>query len=104
MDNNLYAIQVGNNTYIDWCDDNWYGVETLPLYKFTKEEVLTIIKQLKSHFKYKVIASNQNNEQLFFEFGKEVKYPPKFKTVLYHSIDEDEIMETQPDPFMSMAW
>ena len=104
MDKNLYAIQVGNNTYIDWCDDNWYGVETLPLYKFTKEEVLTIIKQLQSHFKYKVIASNQNNEQLFFEFGKEVKLPPKFKTVVYHSIEEEEIMETQPDPFMSMAW
>ena len=30
MDKNLYAIQVGNNTYIDWCDDNWYGVETFP--------------------------------------------------------------------------
>jgi hypothetical protein len=104
MDKNLYAIQVGNNTYIDWCDDNWYGVETFPLYKFTKEEVLTIIKQLQSHFKYKVIASNQNNEQLFFEFGKEVKYPSKFKTVVYHSIEEEEIMETQPDPFMSMAW
>lgn len=104
MDKNLYAIQVGNNTYIDWCDDNWYGVETLPLHKFTKEEVLTIIKQLQSHFKYKVIASNQNNEQLFFEFGKEVKFPPKFKTVVYHSIEEEEIMETQPDPFMSMAW
>jgi hypothetical protein len=104
MDKNLYAIQVGNNTYIDWCDNNWYGVETFPLYKFTKEEVLTIIKQLQSHFKYKVIASNQNNEQLFFEFGKEVKFPPKFKTVVYHSIEEEEIMETQPDPFMSMAW
>mgnify|MGYP003437298484 FL=1 len=104
MDKNLYAIQVGNNTYIDWCDDNWYGVETFPLYKFTKEEVLTIIKQLQSHFKYKVIASNQNNEQLFFEFGKEVKLLPKFKTVVYHSIEEEEIMETQPDPFMSMAW
>lgn len=104
MDKNLYAIQVGNNTYIDWCDDNWYGVETFPLYKFTKEEVLTIIKQLQSHFKYKVIASNQNNEQLFFEFGKEVKFPLKFKTVVYHSIEEEEIMETQPDPFMSMAW
>ena len=104
MDKNLYAIKVGNNTYIDWCDDNWYGVETLPLYKFTKEEVLTIIKQLQSHFKYKVIASNQNNEQLFFEFGKEVKFPPKFKTVVYHSIEEEEIMETQPDPFMSMTW
>lgn len=104
MDKNLYAIQVGSNTYIDWCDDNWYGVETFPLYKFTKEEVLTIIKQLQSHFKYKVIASNQNNEQLFFEFGKEVKFHPKFKTVVYHSIEEEEIMETQPDPFMSMAW
>lgn len=104
MDKNLYAIQVGNNTYIDWCDNNWYGVETFPLYKFTKEEVLIIIKQLQSHFKYKVIASNQNNEQLFFEFGKEVKFPPKFKTVVYHSIEEEEIMETQPDPFMSMAW
>lgn len=104
MDNKLYAIQVGNNTYLDWCDNNWYGVETFPLYKFTKEEVLTIIKQLQSHFKYKVIASNQNNEQLFFEFGKEVKLPPKFKTVVYHFIEEEEIMETQPDPFMSMAW
>lgn len=104
MDNNLYAIQVGNNTYLDWCDNNWYGVETFPLYKFTKEEVLTIIKQLQSHFKYKVIASNQNNEQLFFEFGKEVKLPPKFKTVVYHFIEEEEIMETQPDPFMGMAW
>lgn len=104
MDKNLYAIQVGNKTYIDWCDNNWYGVETFPLYKFTKEEVLTIIKQLQSHFKYKVIASNQNDEQLFFEFGKEVKSPPKFKTVVYHSIEEEEIMETQPDPFMSMAW
>lgn len=104
MDNKLYTIQIGNNIYIDWCDDNWYGVEMFPLYKFTKEEVLTIIKQLQSHFQYKVIASNQNNEQLFFEFGKEVKYPPKFKTVVYHSIDEEEILETQPDPFMSMEW
>ena len=66
MNKNLYAIQVGNNTYIDWCDNNWYGVETFPLYKFTKEEVLTIIKQLQSHFKYKAIVTNQNNEQLFF--------------------------------------
>lgn len=104
MDNNLYSIQIGNNTYIDWCDNNWYGVETIPLYKFTKEEVLTIIKQLQSHFKYKVIVSNQNNEQLFFEFGKEVNFPPKFKTVVYHSIDEEEITETQSDPFMSMTW
>lgn len=110
MNNNLYAIQVGNNTYIDWCDNNWYGVESAPLYKFTKEEVLTIIKQLQSHFKYKVIVTNQNNEQLFFEFGKEVQKQPTFKQIQYVSIadDDDEIIvpvnKNKEEEIFEMDW
>ncbi len=101
---NLFAIQIGNKTFLDWCDEKWYGSETLPLHKFTREQIPTIVKQLQSHFKYKVIAFN-NNEKLFYEFGKEVNHEPTFRTVVYKTIDDDDNEpEVEPDIFQGLNW
>lgn len=73
----LYSIQIGNNTYIDWCDDKWYGTVTTPVHKFTMDEAKQIVQYLKTHFKYNVIISNTENEY-YYSFGKETPVKPKY--------------------------
>lgn len=89
----MYSIQIGNNTYVDWCDDKWYGTTTFPVKKFTKNEVLTIVQQLQNHFKYKVIAQS-DTETLNFSFGKAVEQTPTFKVTKYQTINQDENEDT----------
>lgn len=93
--NNLYSIQIGKNTYIDWCDKNWYGTITFPVAKFTREEALTIVKQLSKHFRYYVTISN-NAETIKYEFGKEITYiptPKKYTTQQDNTDTHEEVFD-----------
>jgi hypothetical protein len=91
MNNNLYSIQIGENTYIDWCDKNWYGTITFPVAKFTREEAQKIVQQLIKHFRYYVTITN-NTETIKYEFGKEITYLPQQKTKpnVIHTHEEPE--------------
>lgn len=84
----LYSIQIGNNTYVDWCDDKWYGTVTTPVHKFTMDEVKQIVQYLKTHFKYNVIISNTENEY-YYSFGEETIKKPVFKIVEHPVITDD---------------
>lgn len=96
---NLYSIQIGKNTYIDWCDKNWYGTITFPVAKFTREEALTIVKQLSKHFRYYVTISN-NKETIKYEFCREITYTPTQKK---HTTQQDNT-DTHDDVFDLLDW
>lgn len=92
MRHKLYTIQVGKNTYVDWCDNNWYGGVNYPVHKFTLEEAKDIVQKMVQHFKYKAIITN-NEENYYYEFGNEVKTKPEFREVVHPVIIDDDDIE-----------
>lgn len=60
-----YGIRVGAKSYILWCD-NWRETTTTPIYPFTKEQAMDIIKnKLPQQFVYISYLINKNTGDTF---------------------------------------
>lgn len=62
-----FAIRTRRSTKYDWryvshCDNNWYETTTVPLYRFTSDEINEVTEQLKRHYQYYIEVVNQDNE------------------------------------------
>ena len=79
----LYCVGVGdpkNGWYISNCDDNWYELTRTKLFQYDEEQVNTVIKQLRKHFKKKAFVEDSDKnvyvlnilEDVIFNGGKKV--------------------------------
>jgi len=58
----MYTIKILTDRYIKWCDECWFETGKAPLYIFSYDEALTIVKQLKKHYIYQAELVSENGD------------------------------------------
>lgn len=65
----MYCIGLGepdkSPRYISTCDQFDHTTTSVKLYQFTKDQVNTVITQLRSRFQFKIFVLDQNGEVIF---------------------------------------
>ena len=64
----MYCVGIGTveqPRYISTCDEYGHTTTSIKLYQFTRQQVNTVITQLRSRFQYKIFVLDQNDNVIF---------------------------------------